>query len=273
MLTIDTHYHAGEAWFEPAEVFLFLMNLNNVDRGVLCQHRGEFDNTYLLDCVRRYPGRLAAVGTVDVTQPDAPATLEKWAKKGMAAVRFWAEERSPGKDPLAIWRKAAELKMTVSCPGMTWQYASDEFRHIIEEIPDMVIVLEHMAILEKFNLGGEKQNPKPPYTEFRKVMALAQYPNVCMKLTGFGEFMRRPAVMTYPPFDISKAPPFIDMVIDAFGANRVMIGSDPTCSTREGHGNVWRLLREYLSTRSRSEQEAIMGKTAASVFQFGDAPL
>ncbi|MBM4406185.1 MAG: amidohydrolase [Chloroflexi bacterium] len=268
MLTIDTHYHAGEGWFEPVEVFIFLMNWNDVDRGVLCQHRGEFDNSYLLECVKRYPGRISAVGTVDVTQPNAPTVLEQWAKRGMSAVRFWAEERSPEKDPLAIWRKAAELQMPVSCPGMTRQYALDEFRRMLEEIPDLIMVLEHGAVLETFSLGGEKQNPKPPYTEFRKVMGLAQYPNVYIKVTGFGEMMRRPATMTHPPFDIRRAPPFIDMAIEAFGANRVMIGSDPTRSTREGYGNVWRLLREYLSTRPREDQEAIMGKTAASLFKF-----
>ena len=73
----------------------------------------------------------------------------------------------------------------------------------------------------------------------------------------------------FRPFDLSKAPPVIDMAIEAFGPHRLMLGPDyPPSGNREGYGNVVRYLREYLGRRSTSEQEAIFGKTAASLFRF-----
>lgn len=268
MLTIDTHYHASPSWFEPIEVLLFHMERCGVDKAVLCQHRYQYDNRYLIECTRRFPGRFSVAGVVDVGQPDAADTLAKWAAEGIEGLRLWATERSPGKDPLAIWRKASELGLLVSCPGTTEEYASDDFRKVVEQLPGLPIVLEHLGILGNLKHGGDKVPPQPPYTAYRKVMALSRYPNVYMKITGFGEFMPRPVPASDPPFDLSKAPPYIDMAIEAFGANRLMIGTDPTSSAREGYGNVWRYLREYLSHWSVAEQEAIIGKTAASLFPF-----
>ena len=47
MLIIDTHCHAGKNWFEPIEVLEFQMDRNGVDKALLVQHGGTFDNGYL----------------------------------------------------------------------------------------------------------------------------------------------------------------------------------------------------------------------------------
>jgi L-fuconolactonase len=64
-------------------------------------------------------------------------------------------------------------------------------------------------------------------------------------------------------------PPFIDMCVDAFGPDRMMVGTDPSSSVREGYANVWGNLQTYLTKFSRSEQDAILGGTAARLFTFG----
>jgi predicted TIM-barrel fold metal-dependent hydrolase len=59
------------------------------------------------------------------------------------------------------------------------------------------------------------------------------------------------------------------MAFDAFGANRLTIGTDsPPSSHREGYGNVVRYLREYVGSRSHEEQKAVFGGTALSLFRF-----
>ena len=107
MLIVDSHCHAGESWFEPIELLVHQMDANDVDKGVLIQHRGVYDNGYLLDCAGRYPGRFAVVAMVDMARDDASAALEGWAQKGAVGVRLNPCERSPGSNPLAIWRKAS----------------------------------------------------------------------------------------------------------------------------------------------------------------------
>ena len=71
MLTVDTHAHAGTSWFEPIESLVFQMDRNEVDKAVLIQHRGVYDNTYLFDCVGRYPGRFTVAAMVDTARDDA----------------------------------------------------------------------------------------------------------------------------------------------------------------------------------------------------------
>jgi L-fuconolactonase len=114
-----------------------------------------------------------------------------------------------------------------------------------------------------------KDSDPPPYDLFTRALALAEQPNVYMKVHGLGEMMTRPAPMRHPPFDLDRVPPFIDMAIDAFGADHLMLGTDsPPCSHREGYANVVGWLRAYLARRSRAEQDAILAGTAQSLFTF-----
>ncbi|MGN6697998.1 MAG: amidohydrolase family protein, partial [Thermomicrobiales bacterium] len=108
-MIIDTHCHASPVWYEPVESLLAQMERNGVDAAVLIQMQGQFNNDYQFECVQRYPGKLASVVLVDVSQPNAPATLERLAQQGAAGVRLGPAWRSPGGDPLAIWRAAARL--------------------------------------------------------------------------------------------------------------------------------------------------------------------
>ena len=160
MLIVDTHCHGGKNWFEPVELLLYQMNTNDVDKAVLIQHGGTYDNSYLFECARRFPGRFAVVVIVDVSQPDAPDTLERWANEGAVGVRLAPMMRSPGPDPLAIWRKASELALVVSSLGGLEGFASDEFSSLVAELPDLPIIVEHMA--------GVGQNAETPYTVDRE---------------------------------------------------------------------------------------------------------
>jgi L-fuconolactonase len=117
MIIVDTHCHALPHWFEPVETLLHQMNANGVEKATLVQVRGQFDNRYIMECVQRFPGRFSAVAIVDTDRSDAPETLAHWVSQGAEGVRLSPTTRSPGSDPLAIWRQAAELGILVSCLG------------------------------------------------------------------------------------------------------------------------------------------------------------
>jgi predicted TIM-barrel fold metal-dependent hydrolase len=260
MIVVDTHCHAGLNWFEPVETLLHQMNVNAVDKAVLIQHRGTFDNTYLFECARRFPGRFAVVVIVDTAQPDAPQALERWAREGAAGVRLGPSTRSPGPDPLAVWRKAAELGLAVSSLGNLTDFASDEFAALIAELPTLPVIVEHLA--------GAGQGAEPPYATFKKALALANYPNTYVKVPGLGEISRRPAVLR-PSFQLDYTPPLFEMAYDAFGPRRMMWGSDfPPSAGREGYRNVLRGVMEHAAFKGGDDLEWVMGKTALSVFRF-----
>jgi predicted TIM-barrel fold metal-dependent hydrolase len=261
MFTIDTHCHASASWFEPIEVLLFQMDSNAVDKAVLIQHRGEYDNSYLLESAKANPGRFTVVGIVDTAQHDAPETLAHWATQGIQGVRFTTRTRSPGSDPLAIWRKAAELGLVASCLDTCAAYTSNDFQAIVKELPDLPIMVEHFGF---WNSEGSIAHDC-----FPKLMELAHYPNLYLKTPGFAEYVPRPFPARNPPFDMGNVPPYIDMAIEAFGAERMTIGTDyPPSSAREGYPNTVRYIREYLARFNTQQQEAILGGTAASLFHF-----
>ncbi len=260
MVVVDTHCHASPYWFEPIEVLLDEMTRNGVDKAALIQFRGVFDNSYLLECVRRFPGRFSVVAIVDTGRPDAPERLEEWVKQGVEGVRLSPTVRSPGSGPLAIWRKAAELGIVVSSLGTVQEFASPEFENIIQEFPSLNIIIEH--------LGGGGQDRTPPHGTYRKVLALAKYPNTFMKVPGLGEICPRPMPFIQPmPFP--DIPPLIEMAIEAFGAKRLMWGSDfPPSAGREGYGNTLRLPMEHVKFPSEEDKEWIFGKTATTLWRF-----
>ena len=61
--------------------------------------------------------------------------------------------------------------------------------------------------------------------------------------------------------------PYLDGVVEAFGVERLMVGSDwPVCLARCEYGQWWETVRHYFAGFSHEEREAIFGGTAAAVY-------
>ena len=269
MTIVDTHCHAGTNWFEPVEILVHQMDMNRVDKAVLIQHGGNYDNRYLVECVRRFPGRLAAVVGVDVAQPDAPETLRRIAKEpGVAGFRLHPLDRSPGKDPLAIWRTAGELHLPISCFLLDTEHAAaPEFQRLVKALPGCTIVLEHLAGVYKPRTPG---SAAPPYTAYRTALTLAQYPNTYIKFGGLSEFCERPPRLR-PQFGIDEVLPLLQMAQEAFGPHRMMWGSDyPPVSGREGYRNALQGPMEQGAFKTEDDREWAFGKTALEVWKIGE---
>lgn len=268
MVVVDTHCHASTYWFEPTEILLDEMTRNGVDKAVLTQFFGVYDNSYLVESMRRFSGRFSVVALVDVQSPEAGDRLEELAKEGVEGVRFNAGMRSPGNDPLAIWRRAEQLGMVASVMGTVENFASPDFENIIQNFPGLNVIIEHLAGVGAY-FGPGREDKTVPYETYRTALELAKYPNTYLKVPGLGEFCPRPVPFRQPhPFE--DVPPLIEMAIDAFGAERLMWGSDfPPVAAREGYRNSLKFPLEQLQSRSPEERELIFGGTAASLWRFG----
>jgi L-fuconolactonase len=256
---VDSHCHASLAWYAPVESLLHEMDSNGVERAILIQIVREYDNTYQQECARRYPDRFVSVVHVNGTQADATARLEQLAADGATGVRLGADLRSPGDDPLAIWRTADRLGLAISL------YRNGTDPALVEELatalPTLRIVLEHYT--------GRASSPAEQ--EFRpRVASLARFPNVLVKVTGLGEFAQRALPVRYPfPFE-EPIPSNLEAAYAAFGPGRMMWGSDyPPVANREGYANALRLCRDQFAARPQIEQDQIFGDVAFAVFGRG----
>jgi L-fuconolactonase len=248
-------------WYGSADDLLYQMGRNGVDSAILIQIQHEFNNDYQHDLVRQHPGRFASVVVVDITQPDAAQELERQAALGASGVRLQTHARSAGDDPLLIWRAAERLGLAVSCVGPSDHFASDRFAALVEALPDLKVVVEH--------LGGVKVGETAPEA-IERIWALSRFPNTYIKIPGLGEFCRRALPVTRPfPF-VTPIPDYLAQVYRAFGPRRMMWGSDfPPVSSREGYEHALKLTRaEFQAMEGVSDEdlEWIFGGTAAAVF-------
>lgn len=263
MPIVDSHCHVSPVWYEPVESLLFQMERNGVDHAILIQMQNQFDNDYQYACIRRYPGRFAPVVVIDAAHPDAPQELARQAALGASGVRLQPTVRSAGEDPLLLWRMAARLGLAISCIGTSALFASDEFTALIAALPELPIVIEH--------LGGSGADLDDEARALReRAFALARFPNTYIKIPGLGEFVRRALPVTQPfPF-VPPVPDYLAQVYHAFGARRMMWGSDyPPVAGREGYENALRLPQAEFAAMagvSDEDREWIFGKTALSVF-------
>src|SRR5689334_24174192 len=133
MLVIDAHCHTAAIWSEPVETLLYQMEANGVSHAVLVQLNGNYDNSYLIDCNRRYPGRFKAVVILDPQDTARTKTLEDLRKQGAGGIRLNLRKEWDGNDP--AFKVAGELGMIVSIIGKAEDFASARFKKLLDSCP------------------------------------------------------------------------------------------------------------------------------------------
>jgi len=175
-------------------------------------------------------------------------------------VRLRPWSRSPGADPLAIWRTAERRRLPVSCLGTADEFGAPEFARLVESVPGLTIVLEHLA-------GIGSASAEPDADALERLLALARYPELYVKIPGLGEFCQR-AMPVGEPFPFARPiPPLLPRFYEAFGPDRLMWGSDyPPVAGREGYRNALSLVMAQFDAYPLAARRAIFGETALSVF-------
>ena len=248
---VDTHCHTGIHKYEPVEALLFHMERAGVDKAVLIQHAGETDNGYHIECLDRHPGRF--VSAMVVEPEDDGSKIRAWAERGIIGIRLPIASRAQAADPLAQWRTAAELDLVVSAQSTPAALLSEDFAEVLAKFPELSIVIEHLA--------GVGNDAAPPYEDFTRVLALAEYPNLSIKLPGFGEFCALP----HPFRDV---PPLAEMAIDAFGPSRVMWGSDwPVCLLAADYNTVLDIALDAMGSMSDKDRHRFLSGSASEFYR------
>ncbi|MFJ1707679.1 amidohydrolase family protein [Kitasatospora sp. NPDC088346] len=120
--------------------------------------------------------------------------------------------------------------------------------------PGLTFVLDH--------LGKPPVRPRGPDTWAADLHALAALPNTAAKLSG---------LVTEADLDHWRTDdlrPFVATALHAFGPRRLMFGSDwPVCTLAATYDRVFATTRELLADLPETEQDEILGGTAARVYR------
>ena len=232
-----------------------------VDKAVIVQpkHYG-FDNRYIADCLKRFPGKFAAVGLVDPTAPDAPGRLEELVvSHGFGGMRLHLGRYGPpsvlaGPDQDPVWRKAEKLGACILMLGYAEEYA--ELEPIVSRFPEVNVVIDHLAAVPA--------DEAPPYPLLNILLRFAQYPNVYVKVSNVRLRSKEP----YPHRDTF---PTIRKVYDAFGPERLTWGSDFPHVIRPGatgYVESLDLIRKEIDFLTEADLEWMLCKTSLKIWRF-----
>jgi L-fuconolactonase len=119
----------------------------------------------------------------------------------------------------------------------------------VAKFPDQPFVLDHIA--KPFI----KAQQLAPWSQH--IRELAQHPQVYCKLSGLV------TEADWHHWQPDHFKPYLEVVTEAFGPDRLMIGSDwPVCTLAGTYPDVMNLVKEYLNQFSKADQEKIMGGNA-----------
>jgi L-fuconolactonase len=97
--------------------------------------------------------------------------------------------------------------------------------------------------------------------------ALASLPNVTCKLSGMV------TEADWTTWTVEHLRPYAECVLDAFGADRVLFGSDwPVCTLAAGYGEVVRTAEQLVAALGPAEREAVFGGAARAAYRLALAP-
>jgi len=259
---IDAHCHGSSRWYEPVETLLFRMDACGVERAVLIQLLGSIDSRDMVAARSAHPDRFAFVAAIDAQATNAIDQVRRAVDAGAAGLRLRPTVRSAGDDPLAIWRQAGETGLAISCVGPAAEFVSAGFGALLDALPGLPIVLEHLGGLGRPDVGDRG-------AALVELLGLATYRNISLKLPGLGQLAPRVAAFdeTDPPIDLSGIDALLASVLEVFGPNRLMWGSDfPPVAAREGYANALVWTRDVLNRLAPGSIDAAFGDTAARIF-------
>jgi predicted TIM-barrel fold metal-dependent hydrolase len=225
------------------------MSASRVSAAVLCQHLGQFDNSYISRLLSGRPERFAGIALIDHLGAGWARELATVASQKFRGVRITS----------AAMDENPSLAHAVASAGLiAVLYAPDGIRAILPAVAELAeahprapLVVSHLGNPE---VDGDR------LVNGQEILALATHPNIYVALSGLSMFCPFP----YAPLDS-----LIRSAVDAFGSDRLMWGSNyPVCgeSASDYGRDLSLLLRHGGWGVSPAAAEAIADTTARQLW-------
>lgn len=235
-----------------------LLKGTGFDGCIAVQARQSLAETeWLLELADRHDFIRGVVGWVDLRSADIDAQLARFAPhpKFVGVRHVVHDEPDDGFMLRDSFRRGISR---LADHGLTYDLLLFP-RHLpvavtlVEEFPDQPFILDHIS-KPPIASGGLS-----PWRE--DLAALAGHPNVSCKLSGmvteadWGE---------WKPADFH---PYLDAVLEAFGPDRVMIGSDwPVCTLSGDYPSTMGIVTDYLGESAEELRGKVLGGNCARIY-------
>jgi len=281
---VDTHIHlwqvtrpGGVPWPTAAEGPIFRDVLpahytavakpnGVVSTGVVEASGIVEDNQWVLDLVKNDPFFSFFVGNLDIGAPTFAADLARFAKDPrFVGVRGYltgpAEGITLSAAQLGSLRDLADRGMTLDIISRGTKNPKDQVQAMCTAVPNLRIIIDH--------LGGA-QGPAPVNAtweaEIRRLAAAC--PNVHMKFSSFYDMYAPGDVVFASPTDLAAYKPHFDVLMSAFGENRLVWGSNwPVIELHGTFANQIAIAEAYLAPFGPTVRDKVMFKNALTFYR------
>lgn len=226
-----------------------------VDRVVLVQMSFyKYDNRYMLDMMEKHAGVFGGIAIVDDSQPRPFELMRLLAQSGVRGFRISAGKTQAaewGDGMRTMWACAADEGLAMCL--LTDPEALPAVREMCVEFPETPVVIDHFArVGRNGTING---------TDLDNLCRLAEFKRVHVKTSAFYALGKKAAPYT----DLG---PMIRKVRDAYGAERLMWGSDCPFQVENGHtyADSIALIRDRLDFLSEDDKSWMLRKTAEKLF-------
>jgi L-fuconolactonase len=274
MLKIDAHQHfwkfdpVRDSWiteemdvirrdFLPQDLMHILMH-NHIEGCIAVQaSQSENENRFLVELAANNPFIKGVVGWVDLQADDVEEHLKYYSKQDIVVGFRHVLQGETQRDFMLrpAFKRGIGL---LSKYGFTYDILifPDQLTYtakLVAEFPDQLFVIDHIA-------KPDMKNKEVSEWE-KNIREVAKYPNVYCKVSGMVTEAH------WYAWEEEDFKPYMDVVFDAFGVDRLMFGSDwPVCMVAGGYNRVVKMVRHYTAGLTDKEKMMFWGGNAIKFY-------
>ncbi|MSU40321.1 MAG: amidohydrolase [Pedosphaera sp.] len=225
---------------------------------IAVQARQDIDEArWLLELAQAHPRIMGVVGWVDLQSAALDAQLEELAAHPQfVGVRHVVQDEPDDRFMLRpeFLRGLSKLRQhDLTYDLLVFPRQLPAAIEVVRRMPDQPFVLDHIA-----KPAIKEQRMEPWATLIRELAAL---PNVHCKISGMV------TEANWTDWTAADFQPYMDVVFDAFGPERLMIGSDwPVCRLAGEYDRVMDLATDYIRARAPQSLNAFLGDNARAFY-------
>ncbi len=271
---IDSHQHFWKydpkqhAWitdemrairrdFQPADLKV-LLDANGVDGCVTVQVDQTEDETLrLLTLANQNDFIKGVVGWIDLRNKNLATRLEYFSTlKTLKGFRHIVQGEGPGflAQPAFIQGVNMLSKYDFTYDLLVYHHQLAEALTFARQVPETRIVIDHIAkpSIRTGDINAWKES----------MTAMAELPNVYCKVSGMVTEAQ------WPGWRYEHLLPYLDVVFEAFGPDRLMYGSDwPVCLVAASYEEQFSVVTKYLRAFPESEKNQVLGENAKRFYK------
>jgi len=272
---IDAHHHLWRytpeeyGWIDDAmralrrdflpEDLTAAMRAAGVDGAVVLQARQTLEETrWLLELANGCEAIRGVVGWAPIAGTEFQASMEEFACRPKLKGLRHIVQAEPDENYLLREDFNHGIR-AMQGSGLVYDILIYE-RHLPQAIefvdrhPEQVFVLDHVA------KPRIREGVLEPWAT--RMRELAKRENVWCKVSGMV------TEADWGAWTPETLRPYLDVVVEAFGPERLMAGSDwPVCLVACGYAQWFEVLERYFGGFSETERDAVFGGTATSVYR------